>query len=153
MSLSRCLGPSFAFGWGVDYEQSFAGVLEKLLQDRGFAGGKKIEIINAGIPAMPVAPQLVWFEHVGNAYAPDLVIQFVYGSMAISGSVKRFVDVDDRGYLVSIGADPAWRRREWLKRFATVFYGWVLWTKFDEVAQTVTARQGRPSCVGRQDVS
>src|SRR5262245_4209647 len=110
------LGPSFAFGWGVEYEQSFAGVLEKLLQDRGFAGGKKIEIINAGIPAMPVAPQLVWLEHVGVTYTPDLVIQFVYGSMAISGSVERFADVDDRGYLVSVSADP---RREWLKRSAT----------------------------------
>jgi len=127
------LGPSFAFGWGVDYEGSFAGVLEKLLQDRGFAGGKKIEIINAGIPAMPVAPQLVWLEHVGIAYTPDLVIQFVYGSMAISGSVERFANVDDKGHLVSISADPSWLRREWLKRSATVFYGWMLWAKFDEV--------------------
>ena len=77
------LGPSFAFGWGVDYELSFAGVLQQLLQERGFAGEKKIEIINAGVPAMPVAPQLTWFERVGKDYAPDLVIQFVYGSMAI----------------------------------------------------------------------
>src|SRR5262249_56913629 len=45
------LGPSFAFGWGVDYELSFAGVLQRLLQERGFAGEKKIEIINAGIPS------------------------------------------------------------------------------------------------------
>ena len=56
------LGPSFAYGWGVDYELSFAGVLQRLLQERGFAGDKKIELINAGIPAMPVAPQLAWFE-------------------------------------------------------------------------------------------
>ena len=47
------LGPSFAFGWGVDYELSFAGVLQRLLQERDFAGEKKIEIINAGVPAMP----------------------------------------------------------------------------------------------------
>lgn len=44
------LGPSFAFGWGVDYELSFAAVLQRLLQERGFAHEKKIEIINAGIP-------------------------------------------------------------------------------------------------------
>ena len=49
------LGPSFAFGWGVNYQLSFAGVLQQLLQERGFAGDKKIEIIDAGVPAMPYA--------------------------------------------------------------------------------------------------
>src|SRR5262245_34970675 len=36
------LGPSLAFGWGVNYELSFAGVLQQLLQERGFTGDKKI---------------------------------------------------------------------------------------------------------------
>src|SRR6266536_2949688 len=36
------LGPSFAFGWGSDYELSFPGVLQQLLQERGLAGGRKI---------------------------------------------------------------------------------------------------------------
>src|SRR5262249_4618425 len=71
------LGPSFAFGWGVDYELSFADVLKRLLQERRFADGKEIEIINAGVPAIPIVPQLTWFERVGKTYAPDLVIQIV----------------------------------------------------------------------------
>jgi hypothetical protein len=83
------LGPSFAFGWGVDYELSFAGVLQQLLQQRVFADEKKIEIINAGIPAMPVAPQLAWFEQVGQRHEPDLVIQLVYGSMALNHVPRR----------------------------------------------------------------
>jgi hypothetical protein len=127
------LGPSFAYGWGVDYELSFAGVLQRLLQERGFAGNKKIELINAGIPAMPLAPQLEWFEHVGKRYAPDLVIQFVYGSMVISDVSQPFVAVDDKGHLVSVDADAALRWRERLKRFATVFYGWSLWTMLDSI--------------------
>ena len=118
------LGPSFAYGWGVDYELSFAGLLPRLLQERGFAGGKKIELINAGIPSMPVAPQLAWFERVGKRYAPDLVIQFVYGSMAIPNISQPPVTVDDKGYLVSMDVPAGLYWRERLKKFATVFYGW-----------------------------
>ena len=82
------LGASFAFGWGVDYELSFAGVLQHLLQEGGFAGKKKIEIINAGVPAMTMAAQPHWFERVGKGYLPDLVIQFEYGSMLESKLVS-----------------------------------------------------------------
>ena len=123
------LGPSFAFGWGADYELSFAGVLQQLLQERGFAGEKEVEVINAGIPAMPVAPQLAWFEQVGKHYEPDLVIQFVYGSMVIRNVSEPLYAVDDKGYLVSLNSDAGWRWREGFKKLATVFYGWVLWTK------------------------
>jgi hypothetical protein len=120
------LGPSFAFGWGVEYELSFAALLQQLLQERSFAGGKQIEIINAGIPAMPIVSQLAWFEQVGKDYEPDFVIQFVYGSMAI-GSVLEYLEVDDQGYLVGNStASERWRAR--LKKIATVFYSWELWT-------------------------
>src|SRR5215469_9454072 len=93
------LGPSFAFGWGVNYQLSFAGVLQQLLQERGFAGDKKIEIIDAGVPAMPPGPQLTWFEHVGKDYAPNLVIQVVYESMAQTVT-EPFLTVNEDGYLV-----------------------------------------------------
>jgi hypothetical protein len=125
------LGPSFAFGWGVDYELSFAGVLQRLLQERGFTGEKKMEIINAGIPAMPVAPQLAWFERVGRRYEPDLVIQFVYGSMAIKNVSEPPYAVDEEGYLVSLNGEASRRWRERFKKLATVFYGWMLWAKLN----------------------
>ena len=120
------LGPSFAFGWGVEYELSFAAVLQQLLQERSFAGGKQIEIINAAIPSMPIVSQLAWFEHVGKDYEPDFVIQFVYGSMAI-GSVPENLHVDEQGYLVGNStASGRWLER--LKKVATVFYSWEVWT-------------------------
>ncbi len=125
------LGPSFAFGWGVDYESSFAGILQQLLQERGFAGDKKIEIINAGVPAMLPAPQLRWFEQVGKDYAPDFVIQFVYGSMANKNATEPFVAVNDDGYLVRLHLNTALRWRERFKKLATVFYGWILWNSFN----------------------
>jgi hypothetical protein len=122
------LGPSFAFGWGVDYELSFASGLQQLLQARGFAGHKKIEIINAGIPAIPPAPQLAWFEQEGKGYTPDLVIQVVYASMANKDPTEPFAAVNDDGYLVPLHANMALLWRERFKKLATVFYGWMLWT-------------------------
>ena len=137
------LGDSFAFGWGVNYELSFAGVLQQLLQERGFAGDKKIEIIDAGVPGILLVPQLTWFDHVGKDYAPDLVIQVVYQSLAQdfnfteppetvneSGIVPETANkyswiVNEDGYLTTY---PSWY--ESLKKLATVFYGWILWTNF-----------------------
>src|SRR5262245_52487602 len=65
------LGASFAFGWGVDYELSFAGVLQHLLQEGGFAGKKKIEIINAGVPAMTTAAQLIPILRLSDLRLPN----------------------------------------------------------------------------------
>jgi hypothetical protein len=139
------LGPSFTFGWGVDYELSFAGVLERLLQERRFAGGKKIEIIDAGIPAIPVTSQLTWFERAGKGYTPDLLIQFISESMAIPDVAGPLAAVDDDGYLVPFynNASTRWRAR--LKTLATVFYGWMLWTKLNSGSSEFPAPDFNPT--------
>jgi hypothetical protein len=144
------LDSSFAFGWGVDYELSLAGVLERLLQERDFAGGKKIEIINAGVPAMPEALQLTWFERVGKAYAPDLVIQLVNGSMAIPNVAEPSVAVDDDGYLVPLNTKAVWRWRARFKKLATVFYGWVLWTRLNTGSLARLGERGGGLGAGRE---
>ncbi len=125
------LGSSVAYGWGVNYDKSLAALLPQLLEARGFAKGRKIEVINTGVPAMPPAPQLNWYRHVGRKYQPDLVLQFVYGSMAVSGNPASNFVVDDSGHLKATGLSTAQRWRERAKQLATVFYGWVLWTQID----------------------
>jgi hypothetical protein len=147
------LGPSFAFGWGVDFELSFAGVLPQLLQERGFAREKKIEIINAGIPAMSVRPQLAWFERVGKGYMPDLVIQFVYGSMAIPNISEPQTAVDENGYLVPLNVDARRHLRETFKNLATVFYGWVLWTKLNSPRSRTQLGEAGDPLLGREMVA
>jgi hypothetical protein len=132
------LGPSFAFGWGVNYELSFAGILQQLLQERGFADNKEIEIINAGVPAMPPSPQLTWFENVGKDYAPNLVIQVVYESMAYKNDTEPFAAVNDDGYLVPLYAH-AWHDR--FKNLATVFYGWMVWTSLNSGSTARSSEQ------------
>src|SRR5215471_11096435 len=63
------LGSSFAFGWGVNYEDTAAAKIEGLLR-RYFKGKPAIEVINAGVPSLAPLPQLNWFEHVGCSYRP-----------------------------------------------------------------------------------
>ena len=51
--------------------------------------------------------------------------------MAIQNVSEPFAAVDDDGYLVSLNANAVWRWRERFKKLATVFYGWVLWTRLN----------------------
>ena len=59
--------------------------------------------------------------------------------MAIESVSEPYASVDERGYLVSLNADAGRRWRERLKNLATVFYGWVLWTKFNSFRAPVKA--------------
>ena len=68
------LGPSFTFGWGVQYEQAFPTLTEKHL----LARGHKIEVINFGTPAQDSAKQLCWLKQAGHRFVPDIVVQTVH---------------------------------------------------------------------------
>lgn len=145
------LGPSFAFGWGVNYEDSFAALLQKRLTDAGFAGGRTIEVINHGVPNLPPANNLNWFRQVGRAYGPDLVIQFMYGSMAVSGRPEQ--RQIRGGYLVSADATLRQRAAALAKNSAIVFYGWTIATKLRSASGPGDGRiegAGRELTVARQ---
>ena len=126
------LGPSFAYGWAVDYEKSLAGILGGELEARRFAGTRPVEIINAGVPALKAAAGLRWYEHVGATYRPDLVLQIVYGTMAVPNDADMKAVVDDEGFLTHQNATLADHVRERLKKLATVFYGWTVVTRIEE---------------------
>jgi len=122
------LGPSFAFGWGVDFEDSFGALLEEYLEAEGFADGKDVEIINAGIPSSPPQFQLEGYKHYWNKYDPDLVISFIYGSMSLSEEHPEKYAVNEQGYLIR-NMSAARRLQLALKKSAIVFYSWVIYTR------------------------
>ncbi len=121
------LGPSFAFGWGSDYEDSFGALIAEQLS----VPGKRVELMNLGTPAQSPGPQLCWLEREGERYDPDLVIQVSYGSRT-----TRLPDecpetlscpVVEGGRLYS--QTPTLRRRmiSLVKNLATVFYGYYVY--------------------------
>jgi hypothetical protein len=121
------LGPSFAFAWGVNYEDSVAALLPQYLKAGGFAGGREIEVINHGIPSLPPANNLRWYKAVGRDYRPDLVIQFAYGSLAVSSRPEEWLI--QGGHLVRPDSTLRDRAIAYAKNSAIVFYGWTIATK------------------------
>jgi len=119
------LGPSFAFGWGVNYEDTFGAQLQKALTNTG-VGGKRIEILNHGVPYQSPSNGLAWFNYSGKDFGPNLVIQFVYGSLEVTSSLDNSITASDDGHIMlkTVGI----RKQLWgyAKNSATVFYSGVM---------------------------
>lgn len=116
------LGPSFAFGWGVEYEESYAGLAGRALRRSHPA----VEIVDAGVPAQPMAWQLCWLRTAGRALHPDVIVQTVYilpeNVETTCTSSAQCPTVRD-GLLYTTAPDAARRVLAAGKRSALVFYG------------------------------
>ncbi|MFT5682131.1 MAG: lysophospholipase L1-like esterase [Myxococcota bacterium] len=65
-------GDSSIYGWGVRDNETYAVYLEREL--RGRLPGKRIEVINLGVPGYSTEQTLRLLEKVGWSYEPDLVV-------------------------------------------------------------------------------
>lgn len=89
------LGDSFTFGWGVDLNESWPKLVEKNLR----ALGKKVEIINAGVPGIGLRRMRLICRAYKDQFDVDAVILGIhtddlYQAAALSSSitpVKQFV--------------------------------------------------------------
>ena len=68
-----CLGGSFTCGYGVGAEQTFAKVLENLLNSDDDEG-ERWEVLNGGVGSTGTAHQLAFFQTEGYKYDPDFVL-------------------------------------------------------------------------------
>jgi lysophospholipase L1-like esterase len=63
------VGDSFAFGWGVEDDETFSAVLARAL-----ARDAPVEVINAGVPGYSTDQYWLFLRERGFALAPDLVL-------------------------------------------------------------------------------
>jgi lysophospholipase L1-like esterase len=138
------LGPSFAFGWAVNYEDAFAARLERLLGERDFGRGRRVEVVNAGVNSLGIAQGLRWLEAEGVAYQPDLILQFVYASMAVNAKASGEAIVNEDGYLVPKDYSFSLWIREQVKKSALVFYGWAIYASRFAPSDGKVQGAGRP---------
>jgi hypothetical protein len=122
------LGTSYAFGWGSEYEQSYAALV-----GAGLArNGREVEVVNLGTPAQQAGPQLCWLREQGRRLRPDLVVQSVFANPGvIAGACEAdpaCPQVED-GYLVREGPFPRFVG-ELGKRSALAFYGWYIHRRY-----------------------
>lgn len=93
------LGDSFAFGWGVEEDKIFARVIEDELNEKLAASGKRVEVLNFGVPGYSTFQEVAQFLETGIKFQPDLVlVYFVDNDFGLPFFIKRF---DGTGSLTS----------------------------------------------------
>lgn len=67
-----CIGDSRTFGMEMPYEDSYPAQLERLLNSHG--GGRRYEVINAGIPGTNIFQQRLMFDEVFTEVEADMLL-------------------------------------------------------------------------------
>ena len=98
------LGDSFAFGIGVDDDQTFYSQLGRLLSTGGEAS-REVDVVNASVPGYWTGQEVDWLEQRGLALEPDLVIlQFYFNDLPRVGD---WDDSDTESYEAFLRDDRA----------------------------------------------
>lgn len=115
------LGDSFFMGYEVDLERSFAYLLERSLNERGYT----CDVVNLAVSGFGTAEMVRTLVADGLRYAPDLVIFQWHQSDLADNLRARLYTVED-GRLAPLADQylPAVGTRDWLMRFGA--YRWLI---------------------------
>ncbi|MCA8956872.1 MAG: hypothetical protein KDC87_12415 [Planctomycetes bacterium] len=145
------LGDSFAFGYGVEAEQTYAKVLENLLNDG--AEPRKVEVLNAGASGRGILHEIEVLERHAAAFQPDVVLlEFFYVNDLLD--IKLFPEHTERGGIVVTRFYGTAVDHNWWLRFSVNYseLSLLLWrTKFnlEMKAQGQSFRLGDQATPGR----
>jgi lysophospholipase L1-like esterase len=122
------LGDSTTFGWGVRLEDTAAKILERQLNEGGTVGGRRFEVINAGVGNYDTVQEVTYYETRGRAFHPDVVIlvYFINDPEPVPTEKKGFLI--DRSYLVAFATNRfdgilrrTGRRPTWKQYYASLY--------------------------------
>ncbi|MDC0660387.1 GDSL-type esterase/lipase family protein [Leisingera sp. SS27] len=83
------LGDSFTFGAANAAQDSWAALLEQ----RFAAGGRAVEIINAGVPGYDTSQQALYLERLYGSLQPDIVlVSFMTNDLFVNEPIQRAPD-------------------------------------------------------------
>jgi hypothetical protein len=88
------LGDSVTAAVQVDVEENFTRVLERTLNRCGAFPGKKVEVMNFGVPGFGTAQELLTFRHRVLPYQPDAVMLALYTYNDIQNNERSLNPVD-----------------------------------------------------------
>ncbi|HVO23184.1 MAG TPA: SGNH/GDSL hydrolase family protein [Candidatus Margulisiibacteriota bacterium] len=136
------LGDSFVEAMHVPLEATFPRVLEQLLD-----GGRRIEVMAAGVSGYGTASELLYFEREGARYHPDLVVLAFYPGNDVKNNSPTLEDKLKPAYTTDgalqrvVGEAPRKQVHGWralLARSAAYHYlRKVLVTQHPQLAQTL----------------
>lgn len=90
------LGDSYTYGIGVDDDQVYSRILEKHLSEGPIPEPwRRVEVINLGIPNRAVGDYLLYFEHLGLLYEPDLTIVAVFSGNDVTDYLAASIPMAD----------------------------------------------------------
>jgi hypothetical protein len=89
------LGDSFAYGTGVNDDQTFAAQVEKALSERHLS----VEVLNAGCPGKGTDYELKLFQTVGYKFHPDLTVLCFFSNDFEDNARGQYYHIGTRGEL------------------------------------------------------
>ncbi len=90
------LGDSFTFGYGVEVEQTYGVVLERIIKEHGI----RVEVINLGVSGAGTAEELIMLKNRGLRFAPDLVVVGYCCNDIGNNTCSMLYALNDQGQLV-----------------------------------------------------
>jgi hypothetical protein len=142
------LGDSFVEAMHVPLDATFPRVLEQQLNNG--AGGRRIEVLGAGVSGYGTASELLYFEREGRRYHPDLVVLAFYPGNDVKNNSPTLEDklrpaYTTEGALQRVVGEAARKRvhgwRALLARSAAYHYlRKVLLTRHPQLAETLVRR-------------
>ncbi len=128
------LGPSFSFGQGVNYEDTYVYKLQKHFSNYNF--------INTSVPGHSPELNMCWLINNANNYRPDIIIQNIYDTHVLDISniedIKNYcksyckkinIEVTKSGYIKKNSSIYETIKGS-LKKSALIFYSWYFYEQY-----------------------